>query len=256
MGIVYRGRHRETGDLVAIKRLHPEKVVEDTVRERFLREVQFLKALSHPNILPLLAGGEEGGGYFLVTPFVEGGSLEHRIRELPPVRLWADLEPIVMMVIQIARTLHYAHEQGFVHRDVKPANILLAGEHPYLADFGLAKQIHSDAASLTQGAVGTPCYMAPELWQKRVTPQADIYSLGVILYELMAGEYPFTGSTPEQILVQQISSKPRPPVASNSPSPFTLNGPILKALARNPIQRQTSAGELSRELQHILEISR
>lgn len=252
MGIVYKGRDMVTGETVAIKRLHPERVGDGHARIRFLRELNFLKELSHPNILPLLDGGEQNGEYFLVTLFIEDGSLEKRMKELPPKRHFNDVAPLFAILLQIGQALAYAHAMGLIHRDVKPANILLDGDYPYLADFGLAKQLGVESPQLTQGAVGTPCYMAPELWQKKTTPQVDIYSLGVILYEIVTGEYPFPGDKAEEILVKQLSTRPRSPHFLNPYLPSSLNGIILKALARDPQKRHACVQEFVDELAQIL----
>lgn len=259
-GIVYKGWKIGSDEIVAIKRLNPDKGRDPVSRERFFRELHFLKDLSHPNILQLLDGGEKDGEYFLVTPFVDGGSLKERIKALPPIPQISDLAPLFAIMIQIGKALEYAHEHGLVHRDVKPANILLDGDHPYLADFGLAKQIEdtsrknldTSTPKVTHGAVGTPCYMAPELWQQKATPLVDIYALAVILYEMLTGTYPFPGSTPAQILARQLNSKPIPPVSPESLFPLEFNRLILKGLDRDPEKRHKSAKEFTRELTQIL----
>ena len=252
MGIVYRGCHIGNGESVAIKRLHPDRLAENQARARFLREVHFLKSLSHQHILPLLAGGEEAGEYWLVTPFVAGGSLEKLLKQIPPDYRLEDIAPLLTIVAKIAEALDYAHQKHLVHRDVKPGNILLTADgHPYLGDFGLAKQTDTNAPSLTQGAVGTPYYMAPELWQKQSLPQSDIYSVGVILYEIVAGEYPFSGNCAEQILVQQLSTSPKIPGLAHPCVPKRLNDLILKAIARHPQHRYDSAKQLATELRAV-----
>lgn len=248
MGIVYKGEKLGSNDKVAIKKLHAERLADAVVRERFLREVEFLRKLSHAHILPLLDGGEYNGNYFLITPFIDGGSLESRIRQMPPSHAFGDVAPLIAAVMQVGEAIHYAHEQGLIHRDVKPANILLSGDHAYLADFGLAKQMESDAAKLTQGAVGTPCYMAPEIWRKQASPRADIYSLGAILYEILTGEPPYTASTAEQILVKQLCGPPKPPVSSHSKLPRELNAIVLKSLSYEPVRRQPTARQLVQEI--------
>jgi serine/threonine-protein kinase len=252
MGIVYKGQKLEGGGKVAIKKLHPERLNDLVVRERFLREVEFLQKLCHPHILPLLDGGEDHGNYFLITPFIAGGSLDNRIREIPPNHSFADVAPLIAITMQVGEALQYAHEHRCVHRDVKPANILLSGDDAYLADFGLAKQMEGNAASLTQGAVGTPCYMAPEIWRKKASPQADLYSLGAILYEILTGQPPYTGNNAEQILVKQLCGQPKPPVPHNSPLPRELNAIVLKALSSEPARRQASARQLVQELKAVL----
>ena len=249
-GIVYKGWEVGTDNIVAIKRLYSHSI---SSRQRFLRELEFLKKLDHPNILPLLAGGEQDGEYYLVTAYIADGSLEQKLTQISPRRTLSDIAPLLAVVIQIGKALEYAHSQGVVHRDVKPANILLAGHHSYLADFGLARQIEQNT-DLTRGAVGTPCYMAPELWECKVFPQSDIYSLAVILYELICGNYPFPGQTPEQILARQLSTRPRPPISGDIHLPSGLNDMILKALERDPTRRHRNMQQFIAELLHILKM--
>ena len=248
-GIVYKGWQVGTDNLVAIKRLYSHSI---SSRQRFLRELEFLKKLSHPNILPLLAGGEQDGEYYLVTAYIADGSLEQKLDQMPLRRTLSDIAPFLAVIIQIGKALEYAHSQGIVHRDVKPANILLSGNHPYLADFGLARQIGQDT-DLTRGAVGTPCYMAPELWDRKVFVQSDIYSLAVILYEVLSGSYPFSGQTPEQILARQLSTRPRPPVSGDLHLPSRLNDVVLQALDRDHTRRHDSMQKFIAALLQILE---
>jgi len=250
-GTIYKAWEYGTDNIVAIKHLRPKKL-SFYARERFLREMDLLKSLSHTNILPILAGGEQDGEYFLVTPFMKGGSLEKRLRQLPAHRAMSDIAPLLAIVIQIGKALEFSHAQGIIHRDIKPSNILMDGDHPYLADFGLARKI-DQATDLTKGAVGTPCYMASELWQKKVTPKSDIYSMAVMLYEIVTGEYPFPGTSAEQILAKQLMSKPKPPISKDMALPQELNSFILRSLHSQPECRHPNITIFIHELIDILE---
>lgn len=249
--VVYKAWQLGTENFVALKRLLPENLSEYG-KERFHREVALLKELQHPNILPLLDGGTFQGDYFLVTPLISDGALADRIRHLPRQRTWYDLAPLIAIILQIGKALAYAHQKGVIHRDVKPENILLQKDHPYLGDFGLARKI-DQKVSITRGAVGTPAYMAPELWKCEATPQCDIYSLSVILYEIITGTYPFSGSYPEDILASQLSTRPRPPVQPFMSLPRDFNTLILKGLSISPKQRYASMDEFVHCLVKILE---
>ncbi|HON44549.1 MAG TPA: serine/threonine-protein kinase [Planctomycetota bacterium] len=247
---VYKAWEINTNNIVAIKRLKPEKVT-DVHKERFLREIQLLKELQHPNILSIVDSGEEEGDYFLVIPYVKN-TMEDEMENLPSHRNLLIIAPFLAMILEICNALQYAHDHKIIHRDVKPANILLKDMHPYLADFGLARHLEQNA-KITIGAVGTPCYMAPELWQKQALPQSDIYSLGVILYELITGKYPFQGKTEEDILMSQLSvAMPKPPITDNMPFPKELNPLIRRALHQDPNKRHNSVYDFSQELIQIL----
>ncbi len=248
--IVYKAWEIGTRNIVALKQLLPEYASGCSL-ERFQREIEVWQSLQHPHILPLLAGGCQDDQYFLVTQFIQGKNLEQLMHELPRQRNSDQLGPLFASILQIAKALAYAHEQGIIHRDIKPANIMVQGMNAYLMDFGMARRIEPDIR-ITWGAVGTPCYMAPELWQKQASPQSDIYSLCVILYEMVAGQCPFIGLDPEDILVKQLCSRPKPPVQPQSRLPLELNAFILKGLALLPSHRYASMQEFRETLMRIL----
>lgn len=247
---IYKGWKQGERNFVAIKRLDPQKLSTEA-RERFIREYSIMNSLSHPHILKPIMSGEQQGEYFFIAPFIPD-SLAQRMELLPKPHTFQSIAPLLAIFISVAQALEYSHEQGILHRDVKPENILLDGDHAYLADFGMARKFNQ-TLKLTKGAIGTPFYMAPEVWQKEFTPQCDIYSMGIILYELLKGEVPFTGEMPEDILVKQMTSRPKPPIGEGMQFPLALNEFVLKSLELRPKKRHASMKEFKKELVRILE---
>jgi serine/threonine-protein kinase len=238
---------RETNTPVAIKILRPE-VATVVGEKRFRREVEILSRLEHPNILRLLDHGDiEHQGLFLVTPFVNGETLRSRLRrerQLP-------VNAAVAIVQQIAAALDYAHGRGVIHRDIKPANVLLPEGSVILADFGISRAIASDQSTqitVTGVSVGTPEYMSPEQIGAHadLDQRSDIYSLGCVAYELLAGKPPFTGRTYVEIFAKHNREAPRP-VKEIRPDVSTVaNAAILKSLAKARADRFASAGDFAR----------
>ena len=240
MATVFRARDRRHGVLVAIKVLRRE-LVTALGAERFTREVRVTAALQHPHILPLLDSGSSDGLPYYVMPLVTGDTLEQRLRKDGPL----PIHEAVQYVAEVADGLAYAHAQGLIHRDIKPANILLADSHALLADFGIARALDSASAeALTESgmALGTAAYMSPEQAAgERVDARADIYALGCVLYELLAGSGPFSGSSQRAIMarhaVDQVPSvrTVRPEVSRG------LEAVINRALAKTPADRFANA---------------
>ncbi len=236
MATVYLARDRRHDRAVAIKVMRAE-VVGDRGAERFLREIGILARLQHPNILALLDSGTTGEATprpFYVMPFVEGESLRQRLTREGPLPV-ADA---LRLTREIGEALHYAHGQGLIHRDVKPENVLLSQGHALVADFGIARAVGvaADQQQLTQPGVGlgTPAYMSPEQTDgdRGVDARADQYSLACMLYELLAGQPPFTGPTVAAVLSRQILD-PVPPITTLRPGlPATIRGAIERALAK------------------------
>jgi serine/threonine-protein kinase len=246
MAIVYAARDRRLDRLVALKVLRPE-LAESVGAQRFAREIRIVADLHHPHILPLYdAGTFEVPGRpampFYVTPFPSGETLRDRlIREIQLAPTSA-----VALAREIAGALAHAHERGIVHRDIKPENILLESGHALVADFGLAQVLESaggERISQTGVVLGNPAYMSPEQGAggERVDNRSDIYSLGCVLYEMLAGEPPFTGRSAQAILARHAAD-PVPPLRTLCPavSP-ALEAAVLRALAKDPAQRFPTA---------------
>ncbi|HET8837196.1 MAG TPA: protein kinase [Gemmatimonadales bacterium] len=236
MATVYLARDRKHDRPVAIKVMRPE-IVGDENGQRFLREIQILARLQHPNILALLDSGTTNDTPptpFYVMPYVEGESLRQRLTREGPL----PVPEALRLVREIGEALHYAHGQGLIHRDVKPENVLLSQGHALVADFGIARAlgVAADRPQLTQPGVGlgTPAYMSPEQTDgdRAVDPRADQYSLACMLYELLAGQPPFTGPTVAAVLSRQILD-PVPPITTLRPGlPASIRAAIERALAK------------------------
>jgi serine/threonine-protein kinase len=248
MAIVYLAHDVRHGRHVALKVLRPE-LAPSLGGERFLREIRLAAGLQHPHILPLYDSGDAGGHLFYVMPYVEGESLRARLEREGPL----PVDEAVRYAREVAEALAYAHGHDVVHRDIKPDNILLSGGHALVADFGIARAI--DAAGglkLTETgmAVGTPAYMSPEqaLADAHVDGRADIYALGCVLYEMLAGAPPFTGSSAQAVIARH-SSDAVPPLRTARPTvPDVVEAAIVKALAKTPADRFPTAAAFAAAL--------
>ena len=232
---------------VALKVLHPE-LAATLGPERFQREIRFAARLQHPHILTVLDSGEAAGQLWFTMPYVEGESLRQRLRrerQLP-------LDVALRTACETAQALHYAHEHGVLHRDVKPENILLTKDgNTLVADFGVARALAPDE-SLTQTglAVGTPAYMSPEqaAGERDLDARSDVYAVGCVLYEMLAGEPPFTGPTAQAVIAKRFSTAPTPVRVTRPEVPEEVDQAVLRALARTPADRFASAGDLAQAL--------
>jgi serine/threonine protein kinase len=232
---------------VAIKVLYGS---DESFVRRFEREALALGALSHDHILPLYDFGEQLPWYYLVMPFVEGGTL----RDYLYTRGRLTLDEAGNLLEQVASALQYAHNHGVIHRDVKPSNILLRLDgHAYLVDFGLAK---ADAAAHLQSGIGigigTPEYMAPEQSDGINDHRSDIYSLGIILYQMLTGHTPFTGDSPVAVMLKHLQLPPPRPSHINADIPHDIEELVLKALAKKPEERYQDAKEFSNAYKRTL----
>ncbi|MEO8226765.1 MAG: protein kinase [Gemmatimonadota bacterium] len=245
MATVYLATDLRHDRPVAVKVLRPD-LSASIGSERFLQEIRIAARLGHPHILPLHDSGEADGLLYYVMPYVPGESLRQRIAregELP-------VPDAIRILRDIADAIAYAHQYGVVHRDIKPENVLLSGRHALVADFGVAKAV-SEATGrsrlTTAGvALGTPSYMAPEqaVADPHVDHRADIYAIGIVAYEMLAGEPPFTGASPQQVLAAQVTEAPRPLTARRPAVPPVLADAIMRCLEKKPADRWQSAGEL------------
>ena len=246
MGAVYRARELGLERTVALKVIAPELAEDHRFRERFLRESRVAASLDHPHVVPIFKAGEDKGALFLAMRYVEGtdlGKLLAAEGALEPGRAIALLE-------QVAEALDAAHEQGLVHRDVKPSNVLIARaagkEHCYLADFGLTKRTGSlSGVSAPGDVVGTLEYVAPEqITGDDVEASADLYWLGCVLYESLTGQSPFPRATDVALLWAHVHEEPVPPSKARPELPRALDTVLARTLAKDPSRRYASAGEL------------
>jgi tRNA A-37 threonylcarbamoyl transferase component Bud32 len=241
MATVYKAYQPSMDRYVALKVLPQHYAKDPKFVERFLREARTIARLEHPNILPVYDFGEENGVTYLAMRYLEGGTLKD-VLALGRLSL-ADAAEILT---QISSALDYAHRKGVAHRDVKPTNIMVDGEGwAYLTDFGIAKVLEG-TSDLTAGAIGTPAYMAPEQsLGKGVDARADIYSLGIILYEIVTGRVPYEADTPMAVALAHIH-RPLPLPRDIEPTvPEPIERVILKALAKDPNDRFASANEFA-----------
>jgi DNA-binding beta-propeller fold protein YncE len=245
MGVVYRATALDLDRVVALKLVAWGLAADVGFRERFVRESRVAASLDHPNVIPVFSAGEEGGRLYLSMRYVDGDDLRTLIRR--ETRLAAPRA--ARIVAQVGAALDAAHARGIVHRDVKPANVLLAaGDHAYLTDFGLTKRLHSDAPETRPGGwVGTLGYVAPEqIRGERVDARADVYALGCVLFHALTGATPYARESDEATLWAHLHEPP-PAVGPHAPgAPAGFEDVIARALAKDPDDRYPSAGDLGR----------
>src|SRR5437763_2574938 len=248
MSSVYRAHDRLLDRKVALKILHEQYTADEDYVERFRREARAVAALSHPNIVTLIDRGEHENKQFIVFEYVAGENLKRLIERRGPAPVTTALE----LGMQMARALSFAHQQGLIHRDVKPQNILLNGDgRAKVTDFGIARSLDVQHGMTQTGTVlGTSDYIAPEQAQgHRVDEHTDVYSLGVVLYELLTTEVPFPGENFVAVAMRHINEPP-PPIRDKRPdvSP-RVEAAVPRAMAKSPEDRFPTMGEFCRELE-------
>ena len=251
-GVVYRAHQKSLNRTVALKVIGLGPWATEAHLKRFRREAEAAASLDHPLIVPIHEVGEREGCCYFSMNFVEGGQLDEVVRREPiPIRRAVEL------IAKVARTVHYAHEHGILHRDIKPGNILLdvKGE-PHLTDFGLARLVEAESTvTRTLDVMGTPSYMAPEQAagnNAAVSSATDVYGLGAVLYQLLTGHPPFAGGTTFETVRLVLDTEPRPPRLLNPKVDRDLSTICLKCLEKDPKRRYSSALALAEDLEHWL----
>src|SRR5262245_34117806 len=251
-GVVFRARQKNLNRIVALKVIRLGQWASKAHLKRFRLEAEAAARLEHPGIVPIHDVGERDGSCYFSMKFVEGGQLDEVVRREPiPIRRAAEL------IAKVARTVHYAHEHGILHRDIKPGNILLdAKGEPHLTDFGLARLVESDSSvTQTLDVLGTPSYMSPEQAvgnNAAIGSATDVYGLGAVLYQLLTGHPPFAGGATYETIKLLLDTEPRQPRLLNPKIDRDLSTICLKCLEKDPKRRYPSALALAEDLEHWL----
>ena len=252
MGVIYKAKQQKLNRLVALKMILAGKHADETQRRRFETEAEAVARLQHPNIVQVYDIGDLEGQPYLVMEFVDGGSLDRRLRGrmLSP-------KAAAQLILVLAKAMHSAHQAGIIHRDLKPSNVLITAKGvPKITDFGLAKKLDADTTATASGTIlGTPSYMAPEQARSNKLPTTaatDVYGLGAILYELLTGRPPFKEETFLDTMLQVVSTPPRPVLELNEKVPPKLAEICMKCLAKDPTDRYMTARQLADALAHYL----
>ncbi len=251
MAKVYKGRDTILNRLVTIKLLRSEYTSDEDFVRRFRREAQSVASLSHPNIVSIYDVGQEKDMHYLVMEYVDGEDLRSIIKREGPL----DPERAVRMARQVCDALDHAHENNIVHRDVKPHNILITRTgRAKLTDFGIAREASAATVTATDTIIGSVHYLSPEQARGELAgPKSDIYSLGIVLYEMLTGSVPFTGDSPISIALKHIQSNPEPMTRRKPGIPADLERVVMRALHKDPDRRFKSAREMSFQLEEALD---
>jgi serine/threonine protein kinase len=255
MAEVYRGRHEQLNREVAIKVLHPALIGQPEFLARFEREARLVANLRHPNIVQMFDFDTQNDQVFMVMEFIPGGTLKQRLEELRSVGQFMPLPEVISLLKQMASALDYAHSQKMLHRDLKPSNILLDGEgNLFLTDFGIAHMLGGVKLTTTGSLLGTPAYMSPEQGLgEPLTPSSDLYSLAIILYEMITGKIPFDADTPLALLQKQINDNPPSLDFYRKGLPTGLNTILQKALSKKAEDRYKSAANLFDAVETVMQ---
>lgn len=247
MAEIYRAYQPSTKRDVVVKVLFSNLRNDPGFVDRFKRELDIIAHLQHPHIIPVIDFGEEDDQLYIVMAYLKGGSLADRIAG---TQYGLEIDETLRLINLIASGLDYAHSMGIIHRDLKPSNILM-DEHgnPYIADFGIAKRLDGRDDATNTIMSGTAGYIAPEIAQSgRSTKKADIYALGIILFEMLTGRMPYVGRNPYKILSAHVNQEIPNLLDFRSELPASFQAVIEKALAKKPEERFSSAGELANAL--------
>ena len=255
MATVYQAYHERLDRQVAIKIMHDTFVQDGTFLERFQREARIVARLEHPHIVPVYDYDEYAGKPYFVMKYIEGGTLKRRL-----IKRGITLDESKSVMTQLADALTYAHEKGVLHRDIKPSNILVDERGlPYISDFGLARILQAGDSTISHDMMlGTPYYISPEQarGERDLSPATDVYSFGIVLYELLAGRAPFIADNSYAIVHEHIYTAPTPPSRINLELSAAVDEVLLKALAKEPSERHQSATALMDDFKTALGESR
>jgi serine/threonine protein kinase len=244
MARVFLAEDLRSRERVAVKVLRPE-VAAALGQARFHREVDILRRMRHPNIVPILDAGAAGALLYLVMPFIDGETLRARLEREGPLAV----DDVLAIAREIAAAIDHAHAEGVIHRDIKPANVLLTERRTLVCDFGLARAIDRAAREPISSSglvLGTPAYMSPEqaAGARELDARSDVYALGCVVYEMLTGEQPFTGPSSQAILARQLVEQPRPIRTVRPQVGAEVEQAILAALAKDPRERPASGSSL------------
>src|SRR5438876_4723620 len=251
-GVVFRARQKSLNRTVALKVISLGQWASKAHLKRFRREAEAAASLDHPSIVPIYEVGERDGSCYFSMKFVEGGQLDEVVRRTP-----MSIRQAAKLIAKVARTVHYAHEHGILHRDIKPGNILLdAKGEPHLTGFGLARLVESESSvTQTLDVLGTPSYMAPEQAvgnNAAVSSATDVYGLGGVLYQLLTGQPPFAGGATYETIKLLLDTEPKQPRLLNPKIDRDLSTICLKCLEKDPKRRYTSALALAEDVERWL----
>ena len=246
MGVVYKAHDPLIDRFVAIKTIDLQKLGEkekDEYKTRFYQEAKAAGRLNHPNIITIYDLGRKGDIAYIAMELMEGPELQNIVAENQPLSIGEKLD----VAFQVAEGLAYAHEHGIVHRDIKPSNIMvLRGRHVKIADFGIARIESSLWSTRVDQIIGSPLYMSPEQIQSHpIDRRSDIFSFGIVLYQMLTGRLPFNGDNVNSVMYQIVNEEPQKPSAVNPEVPGILDDVVAKCLAKNPDDRYPNANELA-----------